>query len=104
MTIVIVCVAGVSGTFLSLRLRRAGLSEKIRVSGLQGLESDPPAPGDLVLVAPQVALSLDRVRSASRGATVLELTPHDIALDGAESLAARIRSALGAPDLEGETA
>ena len=104
MTIVIVCVAGVSGTFLSLRLRRAGLGHPVRVTGLQGLAAAPPSPGDLVLVAPQIAVSLDRVRAASAGSTVLELTPRDVALDGAEGLASRVRAALATPAIEGESA
>lgn len=109
MTIVIVCVAGVSGTFLSLRLRRGGVDEPVRVTGLQGLASEPPHPGDLVLVAPQIAVSLDRVRAVAPASTVLELTPRDIALDGADALAARVRAALDhrildRTDLEGETA
>jgi len=93
--IVLVCVAGVSGTFLASGIRRIDPTVSTVVttySALSGLDV-----GDVVLVAPQLAAVLDDIRAA--------VSPRPVGLLSASAGAAGAESALAqARDLLAESA
>jgi cellobiose-specific phosphotransferase system component IIB len=94
-SIVLVCVAAVSGTFLASRLRDELPDVDIRVSTLTGLpdtirELDP----DAVVVAPQLAAQRDRVRTLAAGRHFIELGPDDYAPARAAAVGELLRATL----------
>jgi cellobiose-specific phosphotransferase system component IIB len=91
-TIVLVCAAGVSGTFLARRIAPSLPEVDFVITTEQGLD-DVLAGADAVLVAPQLAASADsiRVRSAPRPVGVLPveaMTPAGsiLAVDAVDAL------------------
>lgn len=94
-TIVLVCVAAVSGTFLASRLRDELPDVDIRVSTLSAfpdaiVEHDPAA----ILVAPQLAAQRDRVRALAAGRQLIELAADDYAPGRAAAVAELVRTTL----------
>lgn len=94
-SIVLVCVAAVSGTFLAGRLRDELPGIDVRVSTLTGLpeaiaEHDP----DAILVAPQLAAQRDRVRALAAGRHLIELGADDYAPGRAAGVGERVRATL----------
>lgn len=71
--VVLVCVAGVSGTFLARRMRDLDPSLVTTVTDLDSFAS-VAADADVVLVAPQIAGALDRVTRLA-GSTPLAVLP-----------------------------
>ena len=98
-SIVLVCVAAVSGTFLAGRLREHLPGVDIRVSTLGGLP-DALGDADAVVVAPQLAAQRDRVRALAAGRHVVELGADDYAPGRAAAVADLVRSTLDStPDV-----
>lgn len=58
--VLLVCVAGVSGTFLARRMQALAPEISVRVTALDALTADSAVTG--VLLAPQLAARLDAVR------------------------------------------
>jgi cellobiose-specific phosphotransferase system component IIB len=112
-TIVLVCAAGVSGTFLARRLASSLPDVRFTVATEHAL-AESLAGTDAVLLAPQVAGSLDRIRAAVSPRPVGVLTPEAltpagvlIAVDAVEDLLDSLpqpSAPIGAPVTEKEIA
>jgi cellobiose-specific phosphotransferase system component IIB len=92
-SIVLVCVAAVSGTFLANRLREHLPGVEIIVSTLAAL---PLVIGhaEAVVIAPQLAPQRDQVLAIAGDRPVLELPAEDYAPGRAEAAAAAVRATL----------
>lgn len=106
-TIVLVCAAGVSGTFLARRLATLSPGLDVRVTTLQDL-AGALADVDAVLLAPQVAEALAEVRSLAAPRPVALLSPAAHAPAGAAQAVAEIDAVLAliplSPSKETESA
>lgn len=92
-SIVLVCVAAVSGTFLASRLREHLPDVDIRVSTLDGLTAAVEG-ADLIVVAPQLSAQRAQVDAVAAGRPVLALTPDDYRPGHAAEAAAVVRGTL----------
>ncbi|MCU1569612.1 MAG: hypothetical protein JWR33_353 [Naasia sp.] len=92
-TVLLVCAAGVSGTFLGRRMRDVDPDLVCVVTGLDSLASALPS-ADAVLVAPQLASSLDAVRRAAAPVPVALLPATAFAVGGAEAAVMQARHVL----------
>lgn len=98
--VLIVCVAGVSGTFLARRIR--ALDDELQPVVVP-LESVPEESKrcDAVLVAPQLAERFDSVRILVGAAPVGLLPPTAFAADGAQAAVAQARDLLASASYRG---
>jgi cellobiose-specific phosphotransferase system component IIB len=98
--VLIVCVAGVSGTFLARRIR--GLDPELDpvVVPIDSVAQEA-AHCDAVLVAPQLADRLDAVRVLVGSAPVGLLPESAFRIDGAEAAVAQARELVGSPSYRG---
>jgi cellobiose-specific phosphotransferase system component IIB len=98
--VLIVCVAGVSGTFLARRIRALDDDLQPVVVPLESV-SEESAHCDAVLVAPQLADRLDAVRILVGAVPVGLLPPTAFAADGAEAAVAQARALLASASYRG---
>lgn len=102
-TVVLVCVAAVSGTFLARRMRELAPDVTFEVSTLDALP-DHLAGATGVLVAPQLGAELDRVREIAGGRPVAVLDGSSYAPGHATEAVERMRMMLAEPDSRREHA
>ncbi|BDZ45015.1 PTS sugar transporter subunit IIB [Naasia aerilata] len=98
--VLIVCVAGVSGTFLARRIRALDAELQPVVVPLDSVPEEA-AHCDAVLVAPQLAERLDSVRILVGEAPVGLLPPTAFGADGASAAVAQARELLAAASYRG---
>lgn len=102
-SVLIVCAAGASGTFLATRLRRlvAASAEtlSVRATSLSALTSELEGV-DAVLVGPQLREELESVRRSCSGIPVVLLEPDVFGAGGAEAALDTVREVLGAGALK----
>lgn len=80
--VTLVCVAGVSGTFLARRMRALDPTLTIAVANVDSFESTA-ADSDCVLIAPQLAASLDTIASMAVGVPLAVLPAESYSPSGA---------------------
>ncbi|HEY8588016.1 MAG TPA: hypothetical protein VIL55_00555 [Naasia sp.] len=93
--VLLVCVAGVSGTFLARRMQALAPDLTIRVTALDALRPDSAVAG--VLLAPQLAARLDAVRVLVAPLPVALLPVDAFGSDGAAAAVAQARELASAP-------
>jgi cellobiose-specific phosphotransferase system component IIB len=93
--VLLVCVAGVSGTFLGRRMRALDPALEPVVAPVSALPADASS-SDAVLVAPQLAADLEEVRRRVAPAPVAVLPPTAFAAGGAEAAVTQARDLLAA--------
>lgn len=91
--VALVCVAGVSGTFLARRLAAALPDVTFTVTTLHSLPQSV-ARVDAVLVAPQCAASLEQLRAIAGSRPIAVLPRHAVDPDGTPAAAALVREML----------
>ncbi|MCU1438610.1 MAG: hypothetical protein JWP66_1697 [Naasia sp.] len=99
--VLLVCVAGVSGTFLARRMQALAPDLVVRVTALETLAPEDTATG--VLLAPQLADRLDAVRVLVAPLPVALLPADALAPDGAAAAVAQARELGSAPAYGGAT-
>ena len=99
-TVLLVCAAGVSGTFLARRMRDVDPDLVCIVTSLDSLASALPS-ADAALVAPQLASSLDAVRRAAAPVPVALLPPTAFGPGGAEAAVMQARHVLASQEYRG---
>ena len=98
--VLLVCVAGVSGTFLGRRMRAIDPALETVVAPVSALPADAAA-SDAVLLAPQLAKDLEEVRRRVAPAPIAVLPPGAFAPGGAEAAVMQARELLAAPSYRG---
>ncbi|MFD1714692.1 PTS sugar transporter subunit IIB [Amnibacterium flavum] len=83
-TVALVCVAGVSGTFLARRMRESDPSLTVTVSSVTDLASAVRG-ADVILVAPQLATELPMIERQAGGLPVVVLPANAYGPGGSES-------------------
>lgn len=91
--VALVCVAGVSGTFLARRLTAAMPDVTFTVTTLHSLPQ-AIARVDAVLVAPQCAASLEQLRLIAAPRPIAVLPKHAVGPDGTPAAVAFVRDML----------
>ncbi|BDI23860.1 PTS sugar transporter subunit IIB [Herbiconiux sp. L3-i23] len=92
--VTLVCVAGVSGTFLARRMRALDPALTVTVESADSLASVSGA--DLVLVAPQLASSLEHIARVANPVRVAVLPPDAYSPAGADEAVRTVHDLLDA--------
>ena len=93
--VVLVCGAGVSGTFLARRIREIEPTLSPVVTAIDSAASVLPG-ADVVLVAPQVAAELEHITRMAPGVPVAVLSPSAFTDTGAEVAVRTVRELMTA--------
>ena len=91
--VVLVCAAGVSGTFLARRMRTIDPQLSPVVTTATAFESVVPS-ADVVLIAPQLAGDADAIRRVSGGVPAILLPAAAYGIAGAEIAVRAVHDAL----------
>lgn len=89
-SVALICVAGVSGTFLARRMRQSDDTLEISVAGLDHADSVLSG-ADVVLVAPQLAAQLAAIEHLAGDTPVAVLPAEAYSPSGSESAVQAVR-------------
>jgi len=92
--VVLVCVAGISGTFLARRVRQLDSGFETTVSTLDALPA-VAASADAILIAPQLAASLETITALAGRVPVAVLPGTAYSADGADIAVRTLHALLG---------
>jgi cellobiose-specific phosphotransferase system component IIB len=97
--VTLVCVAGVSGTFLARRLRELDPQLSVTVTSLGAL-AEASAGSDIFLIAPQLVASLTEIETIAADRPTAVLEPEAYSARGADQALHAVRRLTGSEQVD----